>query len=185
VEADWSVEIGAGLPVISVPWEGFIDLHRNPSRIREIAEVVSHPVLAHALEILNAASSPVFTSKCDCWPLPADEIDPLEFDAGREEAQQGVGCYIDVVAQKPSLFASFTAHEEWVRTATHRLRTLPQRQARADLVVRRAFVDEQEGCGITLYVAACAASEAGACVVLQTALDHAIAATIESATTGE
>lgn len=182
MEADWAVEIGADLPVIAVPWDGFVDLRRNPSDVGDIAEAVAHPALARALETLNGVSSSAFTSKCDCWSVPADEIDRLEFDATRDEAQQGIACYIDIIARNADLFASFNAHETWVRTATLVLRTVAQQRARADFVVRPAFVDQHHGFAITLYAAACGASEAAAHITLERALNHAITATIEAAT---
>lgn len=183
MEADWSVEIGADLPVIAVPWDGFVDLRRNPAAdVDYIGEAVAHPALARALETLNAMTSPAFTSKCDCWVAPADEIDPFEFDATRDEAQQGIACYIDIIARNPDLVASFIAHETWVRTAALALRMVALQRARADFVVRRALVNQRDGFAITLYAAACGESEAAAYITLESALNHAITATIQAAT---
>jgi hypothetical protein len=182
MEADWSVEIGADLPVIAVPWEGFIDLRRAPSLANSLEETATAPALAQALGTLNAATSPVFTSKCDLWLLTPDDIDPLEFGASREQAQQGIACYIDVVARDAGVFASFAAHEAWVRAATAELCAIELPQARLDYVVRASSVDDFEGFAVTLYAAACAVTEADVKSIFHDALETATAITIRQAT---
>jgi hypothetical protein len=181
MEADWSVEIGSDLPEIVVPWEGFVDLRQRPSLVSSIAETATNSALAEALGVLNATSSPVFTSKCDLWPLIADEIDPFEFEASAEEAQRGLACYIDIVAHSAALCASFGAHERWVRIATAQLRETAFSQARTDLVVRSSKINTHEGFGITLYVSTCAATAAWAESIFPAALQAATAITINAA----
>jgi hypothetical protein len=192
MEADWSVEIGSNLPVIAVPWEGFVDLRHNLAATEHIVEVADIPPLAEALTLLNAPASFVFTSKCDFWTITAEEIDPFEFDSASEEAQQGVACYIDILASDPRLYASFSMHEAWVRHASLALRQDRQPQSRADFVVRpsmhtdKASTITREGFAITLYVSACGADEAAAKRIFRTALRTATAVTIKAAaTTGE
>jgi hypothetical protein len=186
MEADWSVEIGPDLPVITVPWEGFVDLRHTPSLTNSLEETVATPALAQALITLNSASSPVFTSKCDLWLLGPDEIDPLEFEAGREEAQQGIACYIDIVGRSAGLFTSFVEHEAWVRAATAELRDTLLPQAHAELVVRQSYVNDLEGFAVTLYTAACGATEADAQSVFRAVLETAITITmVKAVTTGE
>lgn len=192
MEADWSVEVGSDLPVIVVPWDGFVDLRLHLDAVDKIAEVANNRALAEALIKLNATDSPVFTSKCDLWSLAEDEIDVFEFDASREEAQQGIACYIDIIAHSPALFASFAMHETWVRHATFALRAHLQPQARAEFVIRPALyirdekANAQDGFAITLYVSACAATEIAAKSIFQAALQTTTAFTIkESAVAGE
>jgi hypothetical protein len=180
MEADWSVEIGKGLPVIAVPWKGWIDLRKAPFRIREIPEAAADPSLAQALAHLNSPQSPLFTSKCDRWHLPANEIDPFEFEAPQEETRTGLACYIDILLRNQNASASFDAHEKWVRSASVALRQVPLPQCRADFVLRPAVMNNQEGFGITLYIAACSRSEAPAQSIFGAALNHAIAITIET-----
>ncbi|HZU09573.1 MAG TPA: hypothetical protein VFA02_06690 [Pseudacidobacterium sp.] len=180
MEADWSVEIGKGLPVIAAPWEGWIDLRKAPSRIREIPEALANPSLAQALAHLNSPQSPVFTSKCDRWHLPADEIDPFEFDASQEESRTGLACYVDILLRDQNAFASFGAHERWVLSASAALRQLPLPQCRADFVLRPAVFAHQEGFGITLYIAACSRNQATAQSIFESALNRTIAITIET-----
>ena len=181
MEADWSVEIGADLPLIAVPWESFVDLRRDLAAARRLRETAVAPVLAESLIELNQESSPVFTSKCDFWLLTTDEIDPLEFDAAREDACQGVACYIDIIPRSMALFASFAAQEVWVRSAVDEMRTMHVQQARAELVIRSSAVDEREGYALTLYVASCGRSEDSACEIFHGALKAAAAITMKQA----
>ncbi len=178
MEADWSVEIGPGLPVIEAAWDGFVDLRSSPGKIDEIEEARGYPALREALLVLNGHDSPLFTTKCDCWRLPGDEIDPDEFSATRETARAGFASYMDVVARDPSRFASFELHAHRVRELTSDLRRLDLRQGRVDLVLRTAAFNEQNGFGITLYAAGCGATEESAYLAWQAVLGAAVAATI-------
>jgi hypothetical protein len=183
VEADWSVEVGADLPTIDVPWEGFIDLRREPALLSNLDEAASCATLAQVLVMLNHGDSPVFTSKCDHWRLAENEIDPLEFDAAEEEAMVGVACYVDIIARRESLFISFAAHETWVRRATQEMREIKVRGSHVDLVVRPATVDEKGGYALTLYVASCGSSENDAHSIFPLALNKAATITMNSAAT--
>jgi hypothetical protein len=186
MEADWSVEVGADLPTIDVPWEGFVDLRHDPSLVSSLDEAASSAILAQVLVMLNQRDSPVFTSKCDLWRLAEDEIDPLEFDAAREKAMVGIACYVDIIARRESLLMSFSAHETWARLATKKMRSIKMRRSRADLVVRPATTDESDGYGLTLYVASCGATENDALNGFPMALETAAAITMNlAATKGE
>jgi len=160
MEADWAVEVGAGLPEVHVPWEGFVDLRHAQPDLDTIAEAARFPALARALATLNGESSPVFTAKCDVWSMAADEIDPDEFAARPEDAICGLASYIDVIERDPAKMASFEFHERHVRRLVDDLRALPLRNGRADLVIRAAAVEGREGYAITLYAAGCG-SDAG------------------------
>ena len=46
---------------------GWIDLRNQPKRIDEIGEAADLPALTPLLLALNAADSPLWTSKCDVW----------------------------------------------------------------------------------------------------------------------
>ena len=77
------------------------------------------------------------------------------------------------------IFRSFVAHEAWLRQTVQRFHELESiRSARADLVLRAATIFEQEGFGVTLYVAACGENEAAAQANLETALDRVIGALV-------
>ncbi len=94
MEADWSVALAAGDPVITVPWAApgddvnqcrFVDLRRSPHLIDEIEEARAKPRLRSALLLLNGAASQFWTAKCDTWNSSAVEgdeaFDPYEMDA--------------------------------------------------------------------------------------------------------
>lgn len=181
MEADWSVEVGSGLPRIDASWEGFVDLRKSPEKLDSIEEARSHSAIREALSLLNGADSPVFTTKCDTWTLTHEEIDPDEFAASGETARAGFASYIDMVGRNPARFASFEFHERRVRELTTLLRALDVQQGRVDMVVRAAHLQEQDGYGITLYAAGCGADEASAQTAWRAVLASAVAATIAGA----
>jgi len=181
MEADWSVEIGPDLPVIDAAWDGFVDLRSSPEKTDEIEEARQHPALREALLELNSARSPLFTTKCDCWMLPEEDIDPDEFASAGATARTGFASYIDVVERDSSRFASFEFHERRARELTSDLQKLELRQGRVDLVLRAAAFNEQSGFGCTLYAAGCGATKAEAYVAWQAVLVAAVAATIAAA----
>jgi hypothetical protein len=181
MEADWAVEIGSGLDRIDADWAGFVDLGQQPEAIETVAEAAHSAALREALLLLNSAASPVFTSKCDVWPLAADEIDPLEFDASAETALCGIASYIDVIAREPVRCASFERHEAWVREAALKLRRDGARNGRVDWVVRAATAKGREGFGITLYAAGCGADTEAAGAAWGDALRAAVAVTMRLA----
>src|ERR1700722_19377016 len=102
--AEWSVECGAEDPVLVIPWKdpdgkaAFVDLRANPYDFDAIPEAEQYPPLMQALRALNATRSPVFTAKCDAWPLDDEELEQLRLnlDAPAEEARAGFGSYIDL-----------------------------------------------------------------------------------------
>jgi len=176
MEADWEVEIGPEAPVIEALWLGFIDLRRTPERIREIEEAQRFPALATALVHLNRSDlggdfsvdtvaadalseSQVWTSKCDFWALdPAlDPWDPDELDAAPTESRSALACYIDMLGRDASVFARLDEAETWARATVYRLRETVCRSCRVDLVIRRAFKEDREVFGITVYTVACGA----------------------------
>jgi hypothetical protein len=181
MEADWAAEIGPDFPSIDVPWEGFVDLRKSSFVIEAISEATLHPALSAALRALNTEDSPVFTSKCDRWIIADEALDPDEFDSSAEEAQIAVASYIDISQRDPIQLTSFDFHESWARQLTAALRTIPITQARIDLVLRPATVDQHCGFGMTLYAAGCGSNAAEAEAAWQAVLAAAIPATIKSA----
>jgi hypothetical protein len=182
MESDWGAEISAGLPEIAVPWDGFVDLRLHPEAVAEIEEACGRPALLRGLERLNAADSPVFTSKCDVWALRAEEIDPFEFECHREDGQAGVASYIDVILRDAARFASFDQHEAWVKTLVYDLKRISIRNGRVDVTIRAASVameaGESSGFGLTLCAAGCGADFTAASAAWETVLEAAVAATI-------
>ena len=180
MEADWSVEIGPGLPCIDGSWDSLIDLRGTPNAIDLIPEATRHPALRLALLALNAVTSQLFTTKCDAWAL-AEDIDPYEFGASGEQVRAGCASYIDILERDASRFASFASHEQRARQLTTRLRGLDLPHGRADFVLRVATTAEQRGYGLTLYAAGCGADDASAYAAWERVVAATVAATIASA----
>jgi hypothetical protein len=162
MEADWEIEIGPLAPIIDALWPGFIDLRHAPERIVEVEEAQWLPALAESLLRLNGAGfgpdygeagSQLWTAKCDLWT--PEYCDPDEMDATPAESVFGLACYIDLLPRDGLVFAAFDEAEHWARAAVSRLRQAACRCCRVDLIVRNAFAGNQEGTGITAYIAAC------------------------------
>ena len=156
MEADWEVEIGSGAPVIDGAWEGWLDLRADPNLVANIVEVAQFPALGDSLALLNAASSPVWTAKCDVWTV--EEFDPDELDADRNAAILALGCYIDLLSTDAAVFSTVDACARWSQRLCLHLRSKPLRQCRVDVIVRRAFLTpESAGLGVTTYITVCGA----------------------------
>src|ERR1700741_1109000 len=159
MEADWEIEIGQEAPIQQAPiqqgliqqgliqeapiidacWPGLVDLRTNPERVRELPEVHQLPALADALVRLNATDSPVWTAKCDVWPVaePCAEFDRFELDSPVEAAVHGLACYIDLLP-----VSEWVLPEKAIASCENlcaRLRSVPLRCCRVDLVIRRAL----------------------------------------------
>ena len=172
MESDWEIELGADAPVIDAAWSGWVDLRADPARIAELPEAANFPALAAALLALNAPASPLWTAKCDLWPVddPAS-LDPDELGATPEECAAALACYIDCLPLATSLFPTLAAGEAWIRAAVAGLRRIASPNSRADLILRRAVSATQDGFGVTAYLTACGATEADARQALGRALD--------------
>src|SRR3984885_13342732 len=110
--SEWSAECSADDPVLVVPWSDpsdasrkFVDLRENPYDLDHLPEAERFPPLMHSLRALNAARSPVFTSKCDAWPLSTEELDQLrlaldldlDLSLGPTASLYGFATYIDIL----------------------------------------------------------------------------------------
>jgi hypothetical protein len=166
--SEWSAECSSDDPVLVVPWSDpsdpsgdrrFIDLRENPYDLDHLPEAEHFPPIMHALRALNATRSPVFTAKCDAWPLDYAELDRLrtELDLIVEDAPEGFGSYIDVLWRERSIFASYHQQEQMLHRLTRHAATLEHPYAMLDCVIRPAMVDltgPQEGFAVSLYVKA-------------------------------
>lgn len=173
--AEWSVESSVEDPVLVIPWSDpsdptgnrrFIDLRENPYDLDHLPEAELYPPLMHALRALNATRSPVFTAKCDTWPLsPTENADELEhlrinleiFDDESSDAANGFVSYIDILWRERSIFASFHQHEQLLHRLTRHTAPLDHPYAMLDCVLRPALIDltgPQEGFALSLYVKA-------------------------------
>jgi hypothetical protein len=177
MEADWEFEVGGEAPAIEAAWPGFVDLRRNPERAWELPEAAELPVLAETLAMLNADGSPVWTSKCDLWPV----VDLAEFDADELDASPGcaahvLGCYIDLLPRGGQPRNGWQWETPEMAAAACKeicglLHAVPLRCCRVDLVIRRALLaPDAMTLGITAYLTACGPSPAEAKQTLEAAL---------------
>jgi hypothetical protein len=193
MEADWSVALAAGEPVITVPWAAsdddvhpnrFVDLRRSLHRIDEIEEVRTKPRLRSALLLLNGAQAQFWTVKCDAWNssvVEGDEaFDPYEMDADPQETAFGAGSYIDLLPREGALLSSFERQERWMRAVVARLRVVTAKAVRVELVLRRAEVEAVSGFGVTWFVESCGVTAQRAEQRWGEALDLALAVTMEA-----
>jgi hypothetical protein len=177
MEADWEFELGpdaegVAAPVIETRWAGFVDLRSHPERAGSLPEAAQFPALAETLARLNAADSPVWTSKCDFWPhLDAGEFDPDELDAAAGRTDHAMGCFIDLLPKCNQQWALPEMAEKACKRACGLLNAVPLRCCRADLVIRRAIINPGVmDLGITAYLTACGESPAAAANHLEAAL---------------
>jgi hypothetical protein len=166
--SEWSAECSADDPVLVVPWSDptdstgnrrFVDLRETPYDLDHLPEAEHYPPLMHALRALNATRSPVFTAKCDAWPLAPDELDALRvnLDIAAEESPKGFGSYIDILWRERSLFASFHLQEQMLHRLIRHAAPLEHPYAMLDCILRPAMIDltgPQEGFAVSLYIKA-------------------------------
>lgn len=160
---DWSAACGAEDPVLVVPWASpdgtlqWVDLREDPYAVNDIVEAEDHPALLAALRSLNGSRSPVFTAKCDVWPMDADELDAMRDEMLLDEEVAGAGLvsYIDLLWRERATFASRHRMEQMLHKLDRLLTELPYSLAAAELTMRPAVTDlgtVAEGFAITLYV---------------------------------
>ena len=164
--------MGGEAPVIETQWAGFVDLQRHPERAGHLPEVAQFPALGESLARLNAAYSPVWTSKCDFWPhLEADEFDPDEMDAPHGCTAHAMGCFIDLLPKSDRQWALPEMAEKACKRICGLLIAVPLGCCRADLVIRRAIITlDVMDLGITAYLTSCGESPAEAAKTLESTL---------------
>jgi hypothetical protein len=179
MEADWEFEIGGDAPEIEARWPGFVDLRLHPEHAVNLPESAAFPLIAHTLAALNAPASPVWTSKCDIWPVvEPGGFDPDELDAAPGLAAHAVACYIDLLPKSDQQWSQPAKAVADCKALCVRLRAVQLRCCRVDLVIRRAVVaPDHNDLGVTAYFIGCGASEREARAGLEAAL-HAFAETV-------
>jgi hypothetical protein len=179
MEADWEFEVGGAAPIIEAHWPGFVDLREHPHQARELTEARQLPGLADALALLNATSSPVWTSKTDVFD--PGSLDTDELDATREEAQHVIACYVDLLMRSDQQWSCQLQAERYCRALCERLRSVQLRCCRVDLVVRRALIElERYDLGATAYLTACGRSDGAARACLAECLEAFTAAIVRA-----
>jgi len=172
MEADWEYEISHDAPVIDAHWAGFVDLNAHPERADSLPEAAHLLTLSETLIRLNSESSPVWTSKCDFWPVNPEEygLDADELDAPPEMLAVACACYIDLLIRQSEQWKNpdRTAHD--CQTLCARLRPVQLRCCRVDFVIRKAVLAEEETFGVTAYFTACGPEVEASKTVLAQAL---------------
>jgi hypothetical protein len=177
MEADWEIEVGGESPVIDAHWPGSVDLRRHPERVLQLPEAQAFPVLAQALEVLNAETSPVWTSKCDVWPIvDLAGFDPDELDAPAGCDAHAIGGYLDLLLRDERKWDLIATAAADCKHLCSLLREVPLRCCRVDLVVRQAIFDSAHladgsmSLAMTAYFTACGPTPAEAAATIQAAL---------------
>lgn len=163
--AEWSAECGNEDPVLVVPWADpggpahFVDLRTDPYDAYLIPEAERHQPLLQALRSLNAARSPVFTAKCDVWPLDAEELALIRQNLELDESAMAYGfaSYIDLLWRDRSIFASRHRQEQILDRIIRQAQLHEAPLVLVECVMRPAvldFGDPQEGYAVSLYVKA-------------------------------
>jgi hypothetical protein len=182
LQADWEFEVGGDAPVIDAFWQGFVDLRVSPERVSDLPEAALLPGLAAALLRLNSEGSPVWTSKCDFWPvLEREEFDADELDAPAGCSTVAGCCYIDILPRGDHAWPLPQPAEAACKLLCALLGRVPLRCCRVDLVIRRALIapgpmdsDRMDlgpmDFGMTAYITACGPTPAQAARTLEEAL---------------
>ncbi len=169
--SEWSAECGADDPVLVVPWSSpdgalhWIDLRDDPDALDAIAEADEHPALLASLRALNGTRSPVYTAKCDAWPMDLGELESLRADLllDPEVAQSGFSSYIDQLWRERSVFTSRHRMEGMLYRIDRMAAELPHSLAKLECVLRPAVADLDgavaEGFALTMYVKAAGVNE--------------------------
>ena len=175
VEADCSLELGAGSPALELPWqdpEGRVSyvalrdeaglLERN---LDAVPEAQSFPALRRFLLQVNSRQSAWQSAKCDAW---ADETNP---DENLYDAPWTHNSYVDLVlaAAAAGLRPSLKAHQQWAEEMVRAFEADERIEAYAEIVVRRCYFhpddspdESDDGYCLTLFLIGYGATPADA-----------------------
>ncbi|MDE1154509.1 MAG: hypothetical protein PW735_02140 [Acidobacteriaceae bacterium] len=184
--AEWTADCSEDSPTLVVPWADpesglhFVDLRAEPYDISEIHEIEHYPALGRALRSLNALRSPLFTAKCDAWPLEDEEMLAglrLELDLDDTASLHGLSGYIDILWRDRALFASAHQQQDRLDKLVRRLARLTHPHASVELTLRPAVLEREtvlEGFAVTVYVTAVAADAPSALREWELALEDIV-----------
>jgi hypothetical protein len=163
MDADYSVELGAGDDVLEFPWSApeqslrFYDLKNQPDLLLYISEAADYPELGRLLAALNSPASALLTAKCDVWT--ENELSEAE---AIYEAKTKLSSYIDHLFEAPSSGDSdprfsFESHERFAQRLVQLLSRVPPIPATVEAIVRRCYYhlgesEERTGYYLTIYV---------------------------------
>lgn len=157
MDADFSIELGRGDPILDFPWTdpagklAYVDVKRRPELTASIEEAEQFPELGEFLRVMNSPRSLVETAKCDAWATTELSAEEDVYDASQKFAS-----YVDVVFSEIDERHSFSLHEQFARKLVELLRRAPDTRSAAEVCVRRCYFGEdsgvREGFYCTLYV---------------------------------
>jgi hypothetical protein len=151
MDAEYSVELGANDPTLAVPWRSpdganaYVDLRTHPELIEGLSEAREFPELAKFLHAVNR--SQFDSAKCDAW---FDQL--MDVDDEPYEAKMKCASYVDLFLAGAQKLSDFKTHEAAARGVVRDLRERDDLSARAEIIVRRAYFEEDEGLYWTVYV---------------------------------
>jgi hypothetical protein len=140
VQADFSIECGAGDECLELPWasedgaQRYVDLKQNPALIAGLDEARHFPDIADFLRITNSAGSAFQTAKCDAGFTQELTVEDEPFGTSGK-----FGSYVDVLFASPVVRRSLEQNEACARNLVRLLERAPEMPASAEFLVRRCF----------------------------------------------
>jgi hypothetical protein len=156
VQADFSIECGAGDEGLEIPWVSvdgalrYVDLKKNPELIADLNEARRFPEIAEFLRSVNSPRSAFQTAKCDAGFTEEMTVEDEVFGTSGK-----FGSYVDVLFASPLARGSFEKNEACARNLVRLLQLAPEMPAAAEFLVRRCFFPgghETDGFYMTCYV---------------------------------
>jgi hypothetical protein len=140
MQADYSVELGAEDPILSVPWgspgdtQRYLDLRRQPDLLLYIEEAIRFPQLGEFLTHVNGERSQLQSAKCDAW-FTTELIEEEQIYG----APGKFGSYVDLFFITPEQRSSFAANEEFAIQLSALLNRAPELPSSVEITIRRAY----------------------------------------------
>jgi hypothetical protein len=142
MDAELTVELGAGDPTLAIPWSSgdgrlrYYDLKRQPDLLLYIDEATRFQEMAEFLVQVNSPGSLLQSAKCDAW-YSTELSEPEAIYGATGKFVSYVDMFFD--ADAPRYF--FEQHEEFARRLIKLLGRAPQISAAAEFIVRRCYYE--------------------------------------------
>lgn len=169
MQAEVSVELGAGDPTLQLPWSSpdpevqYYDLRAHPELLARIPEAADNDPLARFLAAVNSPQGLLQSAKCDTWSSREMDVEDEVFGANCKYES-----YIDLAPLADGPRYCFAEIEDLAGKITRLLRRAPEIPAAADFVIRRCYYGAapdsiREGFYFTFYLAGYGEDERQAC----------------------
>ncbi len=140
MDAELTVELGAGDPTLAIPWASedgrirYYDLKGQPELLLYVDEATRYAELAEFLVQINSAASLLQSAKCDAWyGTELSEAEDIYGAAGKFVS------YVDFFFAAEEARFSFEQHEEFALRLVKLLGRAPQISAAAEFILRRCY----------------------------------------------